>query len=231
MLFETKLESGKLIRRYKRFLADIQLDDGRKITAHVPNSGAMTGCADAGLLVAVRYNPSPKRKLDWTWEMVDAGSGWIGINTMRSNSIVKEALEKKKIAGLDMYQEIESEVPYGHRSRVDFLLRGQGKLCYVEVKNCTLRRGNIALFPDAVTKRGAKHLRELAGVVEQGHRGVILFLVNRGDCSSMSVADDIDPEYGRLLREVSKKGVEILAYGTKLDFSGIEVEGRLPVRL
>ncbi len=231
MEFETQLELGYLIRRYKRFLADIALDDGRQVTAHVPNSGAMTGYKEPGMRVALRYSPGPKRKLDWTWEMVDAGSGWIGINTMRSNAIVQEAIENGKIRSLMGYSHLRREVAYGEKSRVDLLLRNAHGLCYVEIKNCTLKRGKAALFPDAVTARGAKHLRELARMVKSGHRAVIFFLVNRGDCSSMSVADDVDPEYGKLLRKVVAGGVEILAYKTRLDLSGIEVQRKVPVRL
>ncbi len=231
MRFEQALVLGTLIRRYKRFLADVRLDDGRSVTAHTPNSGSMRGCAEPGMRVALSHRPSPKRKLHWTWELVEVGETWVCINTSRPNHIVAEAIAAGRLGPLRGYPEVRPEVPYGTRSRIDLLLSGERGRCWVEVKNCTLRVGRRAEFPDAVTTRGAKHLRELAKVVKKGDRGVILFLVNRADCGSMAPADHIDPGYGQLLRQVTAAGVEALAYRTRCSLEGIEVDRKLPVRL
>lgn len=231
MEFGQPLVLGALIRRYKRFIADVRLSDGSVVTAHTPNSGSMRGCAEPGMPVALSHQPSPKRKLHWTWELVQVDGTWVCINTARPNHIVAEAIAARRLGPLRGYPEVRPEVPYGTHSRIDFLLTGDRGRCWVEVKNCTLKVGRRAEFPDAVTARGAKHLRELARVVRAGDRGVILFLVNRADCGSMAPADHIDPGYGQLLRQVTAAGVEALAYRTRCSLEGIELDRKVPVRL
>jgi len=231
MRFDKPLVLGTLVKRYKRFLADVRMADGSLVIAHAPNSGSMRGCAEPGMRVALSHRPSPTRKLHWTWELVEVDDTWVCINTSLPNHIVAEAIANGRLGPLRGYPQVRPEVAYGTRSRIDLLLTGHRGRCWVEVKNCTMRVGRQAQFPDAVTTRGAKHLRELAKVVRQGDRGVILFLVNRADCASMAPADDIDPGYAKLLRRVTEAGVEALAYRTRCGLEGIEVERKLPVRL
>lgn len=231
MQFQQQLARATLIRRYKRFLADVTLPSGRHITVHCPNSGSMQGCAVPGSPVLLSFHESPTRKLAYTLEMVQRAGVWIGINTGRPNHLVREALEQGRIPELEGYDSIRAEVPYGTRSRIDLLLEKGTRQCYVEIKNVTLVEAGQALFPDAVTKRGQKHLRELARVVQDGKRGVIFFLVQRGDAARVAPADAIDPEYGRLLREVAGIGVEVLAYRAAVTPQSISLEQRLPVEL
>lgn len=223
---------GTLIRRYKRFLADIELQDGSRVTAHCPNSGSMLGCNLPGLPVMLSLSPNPNRKLAYTWELVQADGFWVGLNTMLPNRLAEEAILDGTIVELQGYQNLRREVPYGsERSRIDILLEGDQGRCFVEVKNVTLVERGLALFPDAVTERGQKHLRELMEVVRNGGRGVILFTVQRGDGAAVAPADGIDPVYGRLLREAVKKGVEALAYRALVRPEDIRLTERLAVRL
>jgi sugar fermentation stimulation protein A len=223
---------GKLIKRYKRFLADIELADGSLITAHCPNSGSMLGCNLPGSPVMVSVSPNPNRKLAHTWELVQFGEYWIGLNTMLPNRLAEEAILDGTIAELQGYKNLRREVAYGsERSRIDILLEGDKGRCYIEVKNVTLVENGMALFPDAVTERGQKHLRELMEVVRNGDRGVILFTVQRGDGNAVAPADRIDPEYGRLLREAVANGVEALAYRALVRPEEIRLTGRLPIIL
>ena len=191
------LYHGRLIQRYKRFLADVLLDSGETVTAHCPNSGSMKGCATPGSPVLLSLSSNPKRKLAYTWELVEADGVWVGINTALPNRIVHEAIAMGMIPELADYRTVRPEVPYGTGSRIDLLLTGDRPPCYVEVKNVTLVENGRALFPDAVTTRGQKHLRELMEVVRRGERGVIFFLVQRPDADSVSPADAIDPTYGQ----------------------------------
>jgi sugar fermentation stimulation protein A len=232
MDFPAPLIPGTLIRRYQRFLADVVLPDGTVVTAHCPNSGSMKGCAIPGSPVLLSRQDSPKRKLRFTWELVQIDGTWIGINTQHPNRLVREAIEAGHVRELRGYDAVRSEVTYGsERSRIDLLLTGDRGLCYLEVKNVTLREGDLALFPDAVTERGQKHLRELQQMVAQGHRGVIFFLVQRDDIEAMGPADAIDPVYGRLLREAVHNGVEALAYRAQVTPNGITVTTPLSVIL
>ncbi|MGE3258998.1 MAG: DNA/RNA nuclease SfsA, partial [Geobacter sp.] len=193
---------GRLIKRYKRFLADIELADGSLVTAHCPNSGSMLGCNLPGSPVMLSVSPNPNRKLAHTWELVQVDGYWVGLNTMLPNRLAEEAILDGTIAELQGYPRLRREVPYGsERSRIDILLEGDQGRCFVEVKNVTLVEDGRALFPDAVTERGQKHLRELMEVVRNGDRGVILFTVQRGDGAAVAPADAIDPAYGRLLRQ------------------------------
>ena len=222
------LFSGRLIRRYKRFLADIKLDTGEIITAHCPNTGPMTGIAIPDSLVQVSKSNNPKRKLAYTWEMIQIGSTWVGTNTAIPNRVVKLALQQKLFPELaNRYSEVRSEVPYGKdkKSRVDFLLTGDNQpAIYVEVKSVTLSKGNLALFPDTVTTRGQKHLQELTDLVPET-KAVMLYFINRGDCDRFSPSDTCDPKYGELLRLAVAKGVEVLPYRFEITPQGIDFLG------
>ncbi|NJK39256.1 MAG: DNA/RNA nuclease SfsA [Oscillatoriales cyanobacterium SM2_3_0] len=230
------LYSGILIKRYQRFLADIQLDSGEIITAHCPNTGPMTGVCTPGSPVQVSHSSNPKRKLAYTWEMIqvqDTKPTWVGINTALPNRIIKLALEQRLFPELGDYQQIRSEVPYGqgNKSRVDFLLAGNPQSIYLEVKNTTWAIKNTVLFPDTVTERGQKHLRELSEIVHQGDRAVMLYLVNRGDCTEFAPGDTADPLYGQLLRTALTQGVEILSCQFQVTPGGVKYLGLIPVRL
>lgn len=230
MLFPTPLVRGTLVRRYKRFLSDVQLDGGELVTAHCANSGSMLGVSEPGAEVWLSRCEGKARKLPYSWEMVRVDGGLVGINTMHPNRIVAEAIAAGAIPELAGYDEVRREVRYGKASRVDLLLRGRGRPdCYVEVKNVHLRRGSAAAFPDAVTARGAKHLLELADMVAAGARSVMLYLVQRGDCDHFTLAEDIDPVYAQGLRRALAAGVEALCYRCALSLDGITVDRPLPV--
>jgi len=204
------LEEGILLKRYKRFFADIQLASGETITAHCPNTGPMLGVSTVGSRVQVSKSDNPKRKLAYTWELIYLEDNWIGVNTAMPNRITKIVLEKYLLPDLGDYQKISSEVPYGEKSRIDFLLTGEGyKPTYLEVKSTTLAGPPLALFPDTETTRGQKHLRELTALLPQ-ERGVMLYFINRGDCDRFSPGDAYDPTYGKLLREGIERGLEVL---------------------
>jgi sugar fermentation stimulation protein A len=222
---------GTLIRRYQRFLADVELDDGSLVTAHTPNTGSMRGCARPGSRVLLSKSANTARKYQHSWELVHTDGLWVGINTLLPNRLVREGIENGTIAELAGYRQIRAEVAYGTGSRIDLLLSGAPGTCYVEVKNVTLVEGGQALFPDAVSARGQKHLKELMEVVRLGHRGVNLFVVQRGDGESVSPADAIDPAYGRLLREAAQAGVELLAYRALVTRTEVRLSQRLPVLL
>lgn len=222
---------GTLIKRYKRFLADVTLEDGSVVTVHCPNSGSMKGCATPGSRVFLSRSPNPGRTYPHTWELVESDGFWAGINTGLPNRLVREAIENATVAELRGYATIRPEVPYGKHSRIDLLLEGPAGRCFVEVKNVTLVEDGRALFPDAVTTRGQKHLNELIRVVREGDRGVIFFTVQRGDGNSVSPADGIDPEYGRLLRLALANGVEALAYRALVTPGEIKLTEKLPIIL
>ncbi len=227
------LVEGRLIRRYQRFLADVDLADGTVVTAHCPNTGSMLGCAEPGSRVWLSRSANPKRKYPLTWELVEVGVGiLVGINTARSNTLVREAIEEGIVTELTGYSSIRSEVRFGNeKSRVDLFLGGGARRpCFVEVKNVTAAvAGGTALFPDAVTARGTKHLRELAGVVADGGRAVLCFSVQRQDAEEVRPADDIDPLYGRTLREALAAGVEALAYKAEVTPAAIRLRWRIPI--
>ena len=223
------LTLGTLIKRYKRFLADVVLENGSTVTVHCPNSGSMKGCATPGSRVHISRSANLVRKYPFTWELVEADGFWAGINTGLPNRLVREAIENGTVIELQGYGTIRPEVPYGEHSRIDLLLESPGRRCFVEVKNVTLVENGLALFPDAVTTRGQKHLIELMRVVREGDRGIIFFTVQRGDGKSVSPADAIDPEYGRLLRLAVKNGVEALAYRALVTPQEILLTERLPV--
>lgn len=235
MNYPEPLVPGRLVGRYKRFLADVVLDDGREVTAHCPNTGSMLGCDLPGSRVWLLPAADPRRKLPFTWELVEAEGTLVGINTHRANALVREALAAGLVAELGGYAGLRAEVAYGaERSRIDFLLEGHPRHpdCFLEVKNVTAAVADgVALFPDAVTARGTKHLRELAAMAAAGRRAAILFCVQRGDVGAVRPADAIDPLYGRTLRQVAAGGVEVLAWRAAVTPQGATLEGPLPVLL
>ncbi|MHC4470703.1 MAG: DNA/RNA nuclease SfsA [Planctomycetota bacterium] len=219
---------GRLLRRYQRFLADVRLDDGSEVTAHCPNPGSMLGCLRVGGRVLLSRSANPKRKLACTWELARVGRIWVGVNTLRTNRIVEEALRRGRVAELRGYESIRAEAPLGERRRIDFLLKSAGKRCYVEVKNVTLVEGRTALFPDSVTTRGRAHLEELATAVLSGHRSIMLYLVNRPDAEAAAPAREIDPDYAETLADAVERGVETLAYRVRAGKRGITLSERIP---
>ncbi len=221
------LIEGKLIERYKRFLADIELSDGTCVTAHCPNPGSMKGLAEPGNLTLLSNSHNTKRKLPLTWELVRVNSGWVGVNTLNPNRLIYEALLTKQIPELAGYQKIKKEATWSQGCRFDFLLTNGADQCFVEVKNVTLAEKDVALFPDAVTERGTKHLRHLMDVVRHGHQAVMLFLVSRGDCGHFRPAETIDPRYAKTLLEASQNGVEILVYRARIEPPEIYLDSRL----
>ena len=239
MKFEPALIQGRLIKRYKRFLADVTLDDGRQITAHVANTGAMTGCAPEGARVWLSVSDNPKRKYPHSWQLIelessDQGAGaLVCVNTGLTNTLVHEALLAQRIEELKGFSDCQAEVPYGkEKSRIDFLLQINGQAVYVEVKHVTLSESSgVASFPDAVTIRGQKHIRELIQQVKSGYRGVLLFIIMRTDVNLVTPADHIDAEYGRLLREAVREGVEVIAYTTQIDSSELVIGKAVTVSL
>ena len=226
MRFQRELVPATLQRRYKRFLADCTLDDGRTVVAHCANPGAMTGLAEPGTRIWLEPNDDPKRKLDHAWRLVEHGEGhFTGVDTGLPNRVVKAALEAREIDALAAYGQVRPEVRYGTGSRVDFLLTGDGLPdAYVEVKSVTLcRRGGLAEFPDTVTARGARHLGALAQVAAAGHRAVVLYLVQRTDCTRVALAADIDPAYAAAHEAAARAGVETLCLGTHIDPRGVRL--------
>lgn len=233
MDFPSPLARGRLIRRYKRFLADVVLDDtGEEITAHTPNPGAMLGLNTPGLDVWLSRSPDPKRKLPHTLEMVEADGGLVGINTMHPNRLVAEAIREGRIPELTGYETVRPEVKYGVNSRVDFLLTSPDRpACWLEIKNCHLRRaGTLAEFPDCVAARSAKHLRELEAMVAAGDRAVVLFTVQRTDCDAFSACHDLDPVFAKALDHAADAGVEVLGYQCAMSTSGIRLDRRISWR-
>ena len=230
MVLPQPLVAGRLVRRYKRFLADIELEDGSLVTAHTPNTGSMQQCAVPGQQVLLSKSDNPKRKLAWSWELVRVNEHWVDINTHRANRVVEEALRNNVLRCFQNYS-VRPEFPFAE-SRIDFMLEGANEKVLLEVKNVTLCcQPGVACFPDAVTRRGQKHLRDLMLAKEQGWRAVIFFLVQRGDAQTFSPADEIDAEYGRLLREAVSCGVEALAYRTRVSPESSKVDQQIPIRL
>lgn len=232
MKFAHPLLPGVLLQRYKRFLADVRLEDGTVVTAHCANPGSMTGCLPEHAPVLLSHHPDPRRKLAYSWELVKVGESWVGINTARPNAIVREAIEAGAIPELAGYASIEPERKYGENSRIDLLLTGPDRPpCYVEVKSVTLAEGPCALFPDSVTARGTKHLHELSAQVSAGDRAVMVFLVQREDCHHFRPAGAIDPTYAAALAAAEAAGVELLCYACTVSPDGIHVARRLPIAL
>ena len=235
MRFPSTLERGRLLQRYKRFLADVALDTGETVTASCPNTGSMLGLTQPGARVWLSRSDSPTRKYAHTWEMVetDLGSGpsLVGINTGHPNRLVAEAIAAKRIKPLAGYATLRREVKYGEASRIDILLEDERKgRCYVEVKNVhMMRESGLAEFPDCVTERGAKHLRELAAMAAEGHRAVMLFLIQRTDARRFALAGDLDPGYAAAFRLATAAGVEALAFRCRMSEAEIALDRVVPI--
>jgi len=227
-----ELIPGTLIKRYKRFLADVRLKDGGVVTAHCPNSGSMKACAEPGQPVYLSSHDNPKRKLKYTWEIIEMPTSLVGVNTLVPNRLVKASIEQGAIKELKGYDTVKSEINTGKGSRLDLVLTKENKTpCFVEIKNCTLVADGIASFPDAVTARGLKHLVELQRLARQGNRSVIFYLVQRMDAKIFTPADTIDPVYGKELRRAKKNRVDILVYDVIIDLKKIVIGNRLPFKL
>jgi sugar fermentation stimulation protein A len=235
MRFPAPLIPATLKRRYKRFLADVVLPDGSETTAHVANPGSMLGLMTPGSRVWLSRSNNPKRKLAYSWELVEADFGGgpelVGVNTARPNSIIAEALTEGRVPGFSGYARHRREVRYGKASRVDFLLESDGKPpCYLEVKNVHMMRSpGRAEFPDAVTARGARHLNELAAEASKGARAVMLFVVQIGSAEGVALARDIDPTYGKAFDRAMEAGVEAMALRCRISTEGIEIVAPIPV--
>lgn len=237
------LTNATLLRRYKRFLADVVLEDGTEVVAHCPNTGRMTSCWQPNVPVQLSHSDNPKRKLAWTLERIDMGQGWIGVHTGRVNHVIAEAIGQNKIASLTNYSSVRQEVTYPiaqHRSRIDVFLSDtpdenpteRSKTdTWVEIKNATLLVGDQIQFPDAPTERGRKHLDVLADAVTRGQRAVLLFAINRAEGNLFTPADDIDPAYGKRLREVISAGVEVIAVRLNHYQQSIEVADEVSIEL
>ena len=231
MRFPSPLIKARLIRRYKRFLADVELVDGEVATAHCANPGSMKGVAEPGSEVWLSRAANPARKLKYTWELVRVGRHLVGVNSGLANTLAAEAIERGRIAKLSGYAGVRREVRYGTRSRIDLLLEDPARpRCFVEVKNVHLkRRPGLAEFPDAVTARGTKHLGELANVAAAGERAVMLYVVQRGDCDRFAAAGDIDPAYAEALARALAGGVEALVHACEISSRAISVGRPLPL--
>ncbi len=228
-LFWPELTPGTLVKRYKRFLADVRLNNGDLVTAHCANSGTMKECSEPGRPVYLSFHDNPKRKLKYTWEMIKMPTSLVGVNTMVPNRLVKKSIEEGLVEQLKGYENVKAEVKVSDRSRLDLLLtKGEEEKCFVEIKNCTLVKEEIAYFPDAVTTRGRKHLVELQKLVKEGNRGIIFFLVQRMDAKAFSSADHIDLEYGKELRKAKRNGVEIIVYDVVIDLKRIILGKKIP---
>jgi sugar fermentation stimulation protein A len=226
--FPTPLVRGRLIKRYKRFLADIELEDGTSITAHCPNSGAMQGLTAPGTPVWVSLSSSPTRKLPYTWQMAEVDGTFVGMNTANPNPLVEAAIRSGTLPEFQGYHQLRREVAYGKNSRIDILLEGpDSALTYVEVKNVHWKRGTKAAFPSSVTTRGAKHMGELADMVRQGHQAYVVYVLQRNDCDGFELAHDIDPTYARETLKALEVGVKALVYACDVDPQGIRINRRL----
>jgi len=230
MKFPSKLVRGILIQRYKRFLADVELEDGTVVVAHCTNSGSMKTCIEEGAPVYLSPAKDPKRKTKYTWEMIYINNAWIGVNTLVPNKLAFDAIVENQIPKLVGYTTVKREVKFGD-SRFDIYCENDSKKCFVEVKNVTMKVGDGALFPDAVTTRGRKHLETLIEVKKQGMRAVMLYMIQRMDVDYFGTANHIDPEYGRSLKNAIDKGVEIIAVQVEVDPNEIKILRELPVKL
>lgn len=231
MQFEPPLIPARLIRRYKRFLADALLEDGTEVTAHVANPGAMAGLKEEGLSIWVQPAANPKRKLQYSWILADHQNGHMsGVDTSMPNRLVAEALNEGRIEPLIQYQTIRPEQKYGENSRIDFLLSQDGRPdLYLEIKNVHFsRQAGLAEFPDSVTARGAKHLVELSNMVATGHRAVMLYVVQRTDCTRFDLAGDVDPKYAQAFDAATAAGVEVLVYDCDITPQSIRLGKRIP---
>ena len=231
MIEWSKLIKGTLIKRYKRFKADVKLSNGHIVTAHCPNTGSMKSCSEPGRTVYLSKHNRPERKLKYTWELIEMPTSLVGVNTGIPNRLVKKSIENDLIKELSDFTKIRSEVKYGENSRIDILLENENEKIFIEVKNCTLLEKGICYFPDAVTSRGLKHLQELQRVVHQGNRAVMFYLIQRMDANRFEPASHIDPAYSEELKKAYRNGVEILAYDVNINTKGIAINKAIPFKL
>ncbi|MFO7863384.1 MAG: DNA/RNA nuclease SfsA [Salinivirgaceae bacterium] len=230
MQFKDTLMHGKLIKRYKRFLTDVKLDSGETVTAHCTNSGSMKTCLEEGAEVYMSPVNDPKRKTKFTWEMIKINDKWVGINTNHPNRLVYEAVKNQQVDKLAGYTEVKREVKFGD-SRFDVRASNESETCFIEVKNVTMKVGDVARFPDAKTERGRKHLETLIKVKEYGMRAVMFYVVQRTDVAKFGTANDIDPAYAEALQRAMKAGVEVIAMQAEVSPQGIELTKELPLDL
>lgn len=229
MKLSASCQSGTLLQRYKRFLADVLLEDGTTLTVHCPNSGAMLGCSTPGSSVLISRSVNAHRKYLWTLEMVRENNTWIGVNTALTNSLVREAIDNRTIADFGEIDAIVPEVRVSKESRLDFLLQAAGRDIYVEVKNCSLAREGVALFPDAVTARGTRHLLELEKLLAEGQQAALIFCVQRADAERLEPAAAIDPVYAETLARVHRRGLTVLAYQAEVRPGTVCIVRKIPV--
>ncbi|WP_462280031.1 DNA/RNA nuclease SfsA [Salinivirga cyanobacteriivorans] len=227
MKFNKKLVHGRLIKRYKRFLADVKLEDGQEITAHCTNSGSMKTCLEEGAEVYLSPVDDPKRKTQFTWEMIMINGKWIGINTNHPNLLAYEAIRSGQVPALRGYDEVKREVKF-QDSRFDVMAKNDKETCFIEVKNVTMKDGDFALFPDAKTERGRKHLQTLIRVKEEGLRAVMFYVVQRMDVAKAGPAVDIDPAYADALKKAIDSGVEVIAMQAEVSPDGIDLVKEIP---
>ncbi|WDE97584.1 DNA/RNA nuclease SfsA [Lentisphaera profundi] len=230
MTFESDLIPGKLIKRWKRFLSEIELETGEIVRAHCPNSGRMTQCMETGAPVLIRFVDDPKRKLKYTWELVHTGSHWVCINTMRANQVIKEALINKALPEFAKYAKIQPEYKVG-KSRIDFFLENDDEKCFIEVKSVSYIEGDQCCFPDAPTSRGLKHLHELMELKKEGHRAVMLFLTMSDQPKYFKPATHVDPAYAQALKDAALAGVEILVYTCHSSAESMTLASKIPYSL
>ena len=230
MIFQNKLVHGRLIKRFKRFLADVRLDDGTEVVAHCTNSGSMKSCLENGAEVYLTPVTDPKRRTKFTWEMIKINGSWVGINTGNPNKLAFEAIAAGLIPELSGYTNVKREVVFGD-SRFDVFAENETEKCFVEVKNVSLKEGKYALFPDAVTTRGQKHLKTLMEVKAAGIRAVMLYIVQRTDVDIFAPAIEIDPEYAKVLKQAVNAGVEVIVLQVEVTPEGIYIKKKLPVEI
>ncbi len=227
-----ELVPATLIKRYKRFLADVKLENGETVTVHCPNTGSMAGCSQPGRLVYLSAHDNPRRKYKYTWELIAMPTSLVGVNTLIPNRLVGKSIEQQLIPELAQFTMVKREVKIGEHSRIDLLLTGSsGERCYIEIKNCTLVTDGVAQFPDAVTTRGLRHIIELEKLVKAGHRSMMFYFIQRMDARVFRPADHIDPDYGRRLRQAAEKGVEVIAYDVRISLEAIELNQNIPCEL
>ena len=227
-----RLIKGTLVKRYKRFLADVILEDGKMVKAHCPNTGSMQGCCEPGRPVWLSFHDNPRRKLKYTWEMILMSGSMVGVNTLVPNRLVALTAADNAIPEFRGYVKVQREVRIGNHSRIDLLLSdGDHRRCYVEIKNSTLVDRETAFFPDAVTTRGLKHLQELQSLVSDNQRCAMFYFIQRMDARVFKPADHIDPAYGKALRRAAAGGVEMLAYDVHIDLNGIRLRRKVPIKL
>lgn len=232
MKFQSALIGGTLIKRYNRFLVNISLDSGENITAHCPNSGSLLGITLPGTRVWVEHDPKPNRKLSYTWHLAETDGTLVGINTQWPNHLLEEALQNRHVGPLSHYVSWKREVKYGAHTRFDFCLYGDEPApCYLEVKSIHMKRRGRAEFPDSVTERGAKHLRELSQLAQTGAKCMLFYVIQRDDCQRIGLAEDIDPAYATAAQYAQDAGVEFLAYDCAIDFEGIRLRNPIPFGL